>query len=124
VSAGGSGGGRYDLSLLTPSDAAVAVRSFARRFRELAERAKDDPAIVRSIERLEGEAASVLAAAAGRLGESGSGADLEQAAEALATGIGEVSDWEHGDELQVVREAVQAGSAKVREAERLLPEDD
>jgi len=128
--------GRYDLSLLSPADAAVAVRSFPRRFRELLERARRDgderaAALVRDRAL---ETATALGAAARRLGgpagagsvDVGPGDDLDglaAEAEHLAAAVDRVRDWDEGDALQVLRDAVQAGSGKVRDAERAVLDD-
>ncbi len=115
-----------DVSNLSPRDAAVALRSFPRRFRDAIARADvHDPGSGQALLRLVQRAVDAVEAGARALAVSVSSDTgdplerLEADAAALAAAVErvDVAEWARGDRLAALREAVRNAAVAVREAE-------
>jgi hypothetical protein len=122
---------------IAPSDAAVAARSFPRRWRALFARAAGDEEQADVLARsgaagLADEAAALLATTADRLPAGsplpsidGTGLDrLESAASALASVIEHVpaDDWGRGGAIDLLEAGIDGAAALLRQAERAVDE--
>ena len=108
------------MTELPPRDAAVALRSFPRRFREAIERAEAaDPGSGQAILPLIDQATDAVVQGAQALGIDVAH-DIEQATSALAAAVERATaqDWANDEaKLAAVREAVRAAAAALRGAE-------
>lgn len=118
---------------ISPSDAAVAARSFPRRWKALFARAAGDDEQADVLERsgavgLADEAAALLATTAERLpvkpvqrptGGGDAVARLESASAALAETIGHVpaDDWGRGGAIELLQAGIDGAAALLRQAE-------
>jgi hypothetical protein len=122
----------FDATTVSPTDAAVAARSLARRFRAVLMPPVEDEDVVPEAVAEAAAAAHELHEAAWALGRrpveagpSGTSVDavvarLEAAAVALAAAIERTpsDEWEHSSALATARAGVHAGVHHLREAQR------
>ena len=114
---------------ISPSDAAVAARSFPRRWRELFA-SVDDPAVLErsGARELAAAAADALGATAARLGgipDGASGGDeiarITEAALALANAVDAIpTDGWSGDPIVALAAGVDEAATLLRQAERAV----